>query len=60
MNNLKSQIRDMEDVLSFFQEHQWPFNRFDYLIKEIKRLKILDAEVEAETRIETLKLIKSN
>jgi hypothetical protein len=60
INECKTQVRELEDLLNFFSKYHVPFNGHYFIIEQIKMLKIEIAEIEATERKETRRLITHN
>lgn len=57
---LRARIVEMEGIHEYILRNHLVFLRMDYIIAEIKALKIRLASLEAEERTETQRLISQN
>ncbi len=60
INKLRNEVREKAQLIQFMRIHQIPFTRYDFLIYELRDLKIKLAEVEAIIAMEHLRQINEN
>lgn len=58
--SLRNEVREHAQLIQYMRIHQVPFSRYDFLIEELRDLKIKLAEVEAIIALESLRQITQN
>jgi len=60
INRLRNEVREKAQLIQYLRIHQVPFTRLDFLIYELRDMKIKLAEVEAIVAMEHLRQITEN
>jgi len=60
LQRLRNEIRERQQLIQYMRTYQVPFNRYDFLIYELRDMKIKLAMMEAAVAMESLKQINEN
>jgi hypothetical protein len=60
LQSLRNEVREHAQLIQWMKVHQVPFARYDFLIYELRDLRIKLAEVEAIIAMENLRQITEN
>lgn len=60
LTSLRNEVREHAQLIQYMRVHQVPFSRYDFLIEELRDLKIKLAEVEAIIALEGLRQMNQN